>query len=94
MTGASAADGWALTLCVDGAPLRSIEAIKALRRVCEEELGGQVDLEVIDVQQAPALVKRLPGPLRRIVGDHSNPVRLRLGLDLGPAEASRPDADG
>ena len=77
-----------------------------MRRVCDEELGGRVDLEVIDVQQQPALVlrdqiiaaptliRRLPAPLRRIVGDLSDPARLRLGLDLGSAAVSRPDPDG
>ena len=96
----TAADGWALTLYVNGASAKSIEAIETVRRVCDEELGGQVDLEIIDVQQQPALVlrdqivavptliKRLPGPLRRIVGDLSDSALLRLGLDLGPVGAS------
>ena len=106
MTGEAADDGWTLTLYVNGASPRSIDAIEAVRRVCDEELGGRVDLEVIDVQQAPALVvrdqiiaaptliRRLPAPLRRIVGDLSDPARLRLGLDLGSAAVSRPDPDG
>ena len=105
-TDEAADDGWALTLYVNGASPRSIAAIEAVRRVCDEELGGHVNLEVIDVQQqpalvlrdqiiaAPTLVKRLPAPLRRMVGDLSDPARLRLGLDLGPARASRPDPDG
>jgi circadian clock protein KaiB len=96
----TAADGWALTLYVNGASAKSIEAIETVRRMCDEELGGQVDLEIIDVQQQPALVlrdqivavptliKRLPGPLRRIVGDLSDSALLRLGLDLGPVGAS------
>jgi circadian clock protein KaiB len=105
MTGAAGGDGWALTLYISGASPRSIEAIEAVRRVCDEELGRRVDLEVIDVQQQPALgardqiivvptlIKRLPGPLRRIVGDLSDPARLRRGLDLGPAEVGRPNPD-
>ena len=100
MTDAATDERWALTLYVNGASVRSIEAIENVRRICDEELGGQVDLEIIDVQQQPALVlrdqiiaaptliKRLPGPLRRIVGDLSDPARLRLGLDLGPVGAS------
>jgi circadian clock protein KaiB len=100
MTDAAAGDGWALTLYVNGASAKSIEAIETVRRMCDEELGGQVDLEIIDVQQQPALVlrdqivavptliKRLPGPLRRIVGDLSDSALLRLGLDLGPVGAS------
>jgi len=96
----TAADGWALTLYVNGASAKSIEAIETVRRICDDELGDRVDLEIIDVQQQPALVlrdqivavptliRRLPGPLRRIVGDLSDPARLRLGLDLGPVGAS------
>jgi circadian clock protein KaiB len=103
MISAAASDGWALTLYVDGASPRSISAIEAVRRVCDEELGFQIDLEVIDVQKEPALVmrdhvivvptliKRVPGPPRRMVGDLSDPARLRLRLGLTPAEASRPD---
>ncbi len=103
MTDAAVGDGWALTLYVNGASAKSIEAIETVRRICDEELGGQVDLEIIDVQQQPALVlrdqivavptliKRVPGPLRRIVGgDLSDSARLRLGLDLGPIA----DSDG
>ena len=103
MISAAAGDSWALTLYVDGASPRSIAAIEAVRRVCDEELDFQVDLEVIDVHKEPALavrdqvivvptlIKRLPGPPRRIVGELSDPARLRLGLDLSPAEISRPD---
>ena len=105
MTGTAADDGWTLTRYVNGASPRSIDAIEAVRRACDEELGNHVDLEVIDVEQeralvvrdqiiaASTLVNRLPGPLRRIVGDLSNPARLRLGRDLGSAEVSRPDPD-
>ena len=102
MTDAAADEGWALTLYVNGASARSIEAIETVRRICDEELGGHVDLEIIDVQQRPALVvrdqivavptlvKRLPGPLRRVVGDLSDSAQLRLRLDLGPIA----DSDG
>jgi circadian clock protein KaiB len=103
MINAAAGDGWALTLYVDGASPKSITAIEAVRRVCDEELGFQVNLEVIDVHKEPALalrdqvivvptlIKRLPGPPRRIVGDLSDPARVRLGLDLSPTEIGRPD---
>jgi circadian clock protein KaiB len=96
MTDAAAPEDWTLTLYVNGASAKSARAIETVRRICDEELGGQVDLEVIDVQQqpalvvrdqiiaAPTLVRRLPAPLRRIVGDLSDADRLRLGLDLGP----------
>ena len=101
MTDAAAGEEWALTLYVNGASAKSIEAIETVRRICDEELGGRVDLEIIDVQQQPALVlrdqivaaptliKRLPRPPRRIIGgDLSDSARLRLGLDLGPVGAS------
>ena len=102
MTDAEAGTSWVLTLYVNGASAKSIGAIEAVRRICDEELGGRVDLEVIDVRQEPALVlrdqiigtptlvKRLPGPLRRIVGGLSDADRVRLGLDLGPVA----DSDG
>ncbi len=102
MTDAAAGDEWALTLYVNGASAKSIEAIETVRRICDEELGGRVDLEIIDVQQpalvlrdqivaVPTLIKRVPGPLRRIMGgDLSDSARLRLGLDLGPIA----DSDG
>ena len=103
MTDAAAGDEWALTLYVNGASAKSIKAIETVRRICDEELGGRVDLEIIDVQQQPALVlrdqivaaptliKRFPRPLRRIIGgDLSDSARLRLGLDLGPFA----DSDG
>jgi circadian clock protein KaiB len=97
MTGNAAADGLALTLYVDGAATSSMHAIETVRRFCDEQLGGHVELEVIDVHQqpelaardqivaAPTLVRRLPGPPRRIVGDFSDTAWMRLGLDLGPA---------
>ena len=91
---------WTLTLYVNGGSPNSIRAIEWVRRLCDEELSGQADLEIIDVHEqptlvlrdqilaAPTLVKRLPGPLRRIVGDLSDPAWLRLGLDLGPLAAA------
>jgi len=98
MTRTEPSDRWALTLYVNGASPHSIHAIENARRLCEEELDGLVDLEIIDVQQEPALVVRdqilaaptlvrhIPGPLRQLVGDLSDGVRVRLALDLGPLE--------
>ena len=100
MTWAESADRWALTLYVNGASPHSIHAIENARRLCEEGLDGQVDLEIIDVQQepavvvrdqilaAPTLVRRMPEPLRQLVGDLSDTARVRLALDLGSLEMS------
>jgi circadian clock protein KaiB len=105
MTDSTADDRWALTLYVDGASTNSLHAIETVRRVCDQELGGHVDLEVIDVRQqseraardqvvaVPTLIKRLPGPPRRIVGQLSDSSWLRLALDTRSAGASGEDRD-
>jgi circadian clock protein KaiB len=88
-----------LRLYVTGTTARSMRAIANLRRLCEQHLAGRYDLEVVDVYQqpelaareqlvaAPTLVKQLPLPMRRLVGDLSNPQRVLAGLDL-PAIAA------
>jgi circadian clock protein KaiB len=99
----TAADGddprWSLTLYVTGASPRSAQALETVRRLCDEELAGQVELEVVDVTDEPAavardrivavptLIKRLPAPPRQLVGDLADVDRLRAGLDLaaGPS---------
>ena len=85
---------WSLTLYVSGASPRSAQALEAVRRLCDEELRGQVELDVVDVTDdpgpavrdqivaVPTLVKRLPAPPRRLVGDLADVDRLRAGLDL------------
>jgi circadian clock protein KaiB len=105
MTDNAAAGRWALTLYVDGASASSIHAIETVRRVCDEELGGLADLEVVDVRMqaalvardqivaVPTLVRRRPGSPRRIVGDLRDSSWMRLGLDLGPADVGGEDAD-
>ncbi len=105
MPGSTADNRWALTLYVDGASTSSIHAVVTVRRVCDEQLSGHVDLEVIDVRQqsalavrdrivaVPTLIKRSPGPPRRIVGDLSDPSWVRLELDIGTAEVSGEDLD-
>jgi circadian clock protein KaiB len=91
-------DRWALTLYISGASPHSIQAVENARRLCEEELGGQVDLDIIDVQQepalvvgdqivaAPTLVRHMPAPLRRLVGDLSDVGRVRQTLELRAPE--------
>jgi circadian clock protein KaiB len=105
---------WVLRLYVNGASPQSVAAIDNIRRICDEELAGQVAFDVVDVRThpalviedrviaAPTLIKRLPGPLRQLVGDLSDADRVRRGLDLGPVKsdggttddgsAQRPDA--
>jgi circadian clock protein KaiB len=99
------AEHWAFTLYVDGVSMSSIRAIAAVRRVCDQNLAGRADLEIIDVHQqpalgrrdqvvaAPTLIRQAPGPPRRIVGELSDSAWLSLGLDLGAAEASGRGAD-
>jgi circadian clock protein KaiB len=85
---------YVLRLYVTGLTPRSTQAIASLRAVCEEHLAGRYDLEVIDLYQqpelargqqliaAPTLVKELPPPVRRLIGDLSDEQRVLVGLDL------------
>jgi circadian clock protein KaiB len=88
---------WSLTLYVSGASPRSAAALETVRRICDEELKGRVDLLIVDLAAEPArvlddqimavptLVKHEPAPLRRLVGNLADMQRVRAGLDLGPA---------
>lgn len=88
--------GYTLRLFVAGTTPRSLRAIENLRRICDRHLPGQVDIEVIDIYQqpglaghyqvvaAPMLLKLLPLPLRRIIGDLSEEQRVLTGLGLLP----------
>ena len=83
-----------LRLFVTGASSRTATAIANLRRICDEELSGAYDLQIIDVQEHPALaederilatptlIKSLPLPLRRVIGDLSDKEKVLLGLEL------------
>ncbi len=85
---------YALRLYVTGMTPRSTQAISNIKKVCEEYLTGRYDLQVIDIYQqpalakgeqiiaAPTLVKKLPLPMRRFIGDLSNKEKILLGLDL------------
>ncbi|MGA2926296.1 MAG: circadian clock KaiB family protein [Solirubrobacteraceae bacterium] len=89
---------YVLRLYVVGATATSQRAIANLRAICEQELAGRYELEVIDIYQqpslaegeqivaAPTLIKQLPPPVRQLVGDMSNRDHVLLGLDLRPAE--------
>jgi len=92
--GAPAEERYVLRLYVTGMTPRSTAAFATIKALCEERLQGRYELEVIDIYQhpqlaideqiiaVPTLVKKLPAPLRRLVGDLSNEERLLLGLDL------------
>jgi circadian clock protein KaiB len=89
---------YVLRLYVAGMTPRSRRAVESVRTVCEEHLQGRYDLEVVDVYQqptlakgeqiiaAPTLIKKLPLPLRRVIGDMSSTERVLVGLDLKPAK--------
>jgi circadian clock protein KaiB len=89
---------YVLRLYVTGTTPRSQQAVANVRDICEEYLRGRYRLEVIDVYQRPllasaeqivvlpTLVKELPLPMRRFVGDLSDPEKVLVGLDLKPAE--------
>jgi circadian clock protein KaiB len=89
-------ENYVLRLYVTGSTPRSLRAIANLRKICEEHLQGHYDLEVVDLYQqptlaegdqivaAPTLIKKLPSPLRRIIGDMSDTERVLVGLDLRP----------
>jgi circadian clock protein KaiB len=94
-----------LRLFITGSTPRSTRAIENMRRICKENLEGRYDLEVVDVYQdpeatkelqiiaTPTLVKILPEPLRRIIGDLSDRERVLAGLDIAPLDqAQRKDA--
>ena len=85
---------YVLRLYITGTTPRSMRAVVNIRKICEEHLQGRYDLEIIDILQhrglaegeqiiaAPTLVKKLPLPLRRFIGDMSETDRILIGLDL------------
>jgi circadian clock protein KaiB len=85
-----------LRLYVTGMTTRSVRAVENVRAFCSKHLEGRYDLQVIDVYQqpalaraeqlvaAPTLIKKLPLPLRRLIGDMSDEGRVLVGLDLVP----------
>src|ERR1700733_13985687 len=87
---------YALRLYIPGQTPRSLQSVENLRALCDKYLPNQFDLEVVDIYQqpamaaagqiiaAPTLVKSMPLPLRRLVGDFSDQNRVILGLDIRP----------
>ena len=87
---------WELKLYVAGQTAKSLQAFANLKRICEEHLAGEYRIEVIDLMKnpqlakgdqilaLPTLVRKLPEPVRKIIGDLSNTERVLVGLDLRP----------
>ena len=85
---------YVLRLYIAGASARSSRAIENMKRICEEHLQGCYNLEVIDIYQkpvlaegeqiiaAPTLIKKLPPPLRKLIGDMTDMEKILVGLDL------------
>ena len=94
-----------LKLYVTGRTPRSERAISNLRKICKEELNGQYEMLVIDVLEkpqlaedekilaTPTLIKELPPPLRRIIGDLSDTEKVLLGLDVRPVANVKKERD-
>ncbi|MCY2968438.1 MAG: circadian clock KaiB family protein [Planctomycetota bacterium] len=88
---------WRLRLYVAGQTPKSIAAYANLKRICEDHLPGEFEIEVIDLVEnprlaqddqivaIPTLVRKLPEPIRKIVGDLSNTERTLVGLQLRPS---------
>lgn len=96
---------WKLRLYVAGQTPRSILALANLRRICEQHVPDRYTIEVIDLLEnpqlasidqilaIPTLVRDLPVPLRKIIGDLSNTERVLIGLDLVPASRTTSHVD-
>jgi circadian clock protein KaiB len=91
------AERWLLRLYVAGQTPKSIAALSNLKRICETHLAGRYEIEVIDLLKTPrlaagdqilaipTLVRKLPTPIKKIIGDLSNEARVLVGLDVRPA---------
>jgi circadian clock protein KaiB len=89
---------WELRLYVAGQTPKCLTAYANLKRICEEHLAGAYRIELIDLLKQPqlaqgdqilaipTLVRKLPAPMKRIIGDLSNTERVLIGLDLRPVE--------
>ncbi|HMI85496.1 MAG TPA: circadian clock KaiB family protein [Polyangiaceae bacterium] len=94
----SAAAEWDLRLYVAGQSRKSLTALTNLKRLCEEHLSGRYHIEVIDLLETPqlasgdqilaipTLVRKLPAPMKKLIGDFSNEERALVGLDLRPSK--------
>jgi circadian clock protein KaiB len=92
-------DKWILRLYVAGQTAKSRAAFTNLKKICEEHLAGQYTIEVVDLLEnpklargdqifaVPTLVRRLPPPIKKIIGDLSNTERVLVGLDVQPVRS-------
>lgn len=99
--GSPAEEAWLLRLYVAGQTMKTIAARQNLEAICEEHLAGMYKIEVIDLLEnptlaegdqilaVPTLVRKLPDPVRKIIGDLSNTERVLVGLDLRPGNSPR-----
>lgn len=97
-TAAPNPDVWELRLYVAGKTAKSIAAVENLTKLCEERLSGKYKIEVVDllvhpqlakgdqIVAIPTLVRKLPAPIRKVIGDLSNVERTVVGLQLRPAK--------
>lgn len=91
-------DTWELRLYVAGKTVKSVTALKNLKRYCEEHLQGKYQIEVIDLLEQPqlaegdqifaipTLVRKFPEPMRKIIGDLSNEEKVLVGLNIRPVK--------
>lgn len=94
----NAREKWLLRLYVAGQTPKSVAAFANLKKICEEHLAGKYRIEVVDLVEhpqlakgdqilaVPTLVRQLPPPLRKIIGDLSNTERVLVGLDIKPGQ--------
>jgi circadian clock protein KaiB len=98
LTGSGNVDEWNLRLYVAGKTSKSVAAFENLSKLCEEHLPGKYHIEVVDllvhpqlakgdqIIAIPTLVRKLPEPIRKVIGDLSNVERTLLGLQLRPSQ--------
>jgi circadian clock protein KaiB len=101
-TSAHRGEWWELRLYIAGQTPRSLEALANLQRICEEHLHGRYRIEVVDllvnptlargdqILAVPTLVRQLPPPVKKIIGDFANTERVLVGLNLRPLKGEPP----
>lgn len=92
---------WSLRLYIAGMTPRSAKALENLKKICEEKVPGKYSIEVIDLLKnpqlaegdqilaVPTLVRKLPEPVRKIIGDLSNKEKVLVGLNMVPLESHK-----